>query len=387
MEFYLILLLISIVGSFLPYNKQKVISLLMVLFMFVICSLRGADVGTDTINYMNFSMRLDTEGFGPLYSLFADLAQLSLFPPTAFLSIISALTYIPLFIICNKYTRMPCLTLFLFMSTTAIYFLETFNISRQALAIMYVLLAVILYDENRNKNAFIHTSNTLQQFQSVQKGTSGLMRPSISRKILIVALFCFAFIAHPYTILIAPLFILKNIRLTKDRLVLYMGMSVLFGLFLSEYVMTMLISLLSFVFDGSSSYLFSHLTKYSTYDFSSDYTFIGKIVHILPYFLLLIFTYRKKLVNSLIYKMMFWGFVLLSISLYSIFSERIACTYTIAIIVALPNIYHFLTKRQKIQTFFVLVYFVYRYVSDMYVMAASDLNYPVPYKFIFENGL
>ena len=166
-----------------------------------------------------------------------------------------------------------------------------------------------------------------------------------------------------------------------------MVISVFLGLFVSEYVMTFLISILSMLFGGSSSYLLSHLTKYTTYDFSSEYTFIGKVAHILPYIFLLLFTYRKEYANTLIYKMMFWGFVLLSISLSSIFSERIACTYTIAIIVALPNIYFSLTKRQKMYTFLVFAYLVYRYISDMQVMALSNLNYPVPYKFIFENGI
>lgn len=384
MEYYLILLLLSIVGLFLSYNKQKTLSILMIIFMSGICCLRGVDVGTDTITYMNFSMGHDTDGFGPLYSLFAFFAQLTPFPPTVFLTIISILTYIPLLIICSKYSKMPCLTLFLFMSTTAIYFLETFNICRQALAIMYVLLAIIQYDEKGNENEFY----TIRQIHNVKTGKGNIYKKtSFSNKTISISLLCFAFIAHPYTILIAPLFILKNINLTRDKMMLYIVISVFLGLFVSEYVMTFLISILSMLFGGSSSYLLSHLTKYTTYDYSSEYTFIGRVAHILPYIFLLLFTYRKEYANTLIYKMMFWGFVLLSISLSSIFSERIACTYTIAIIVALPNIYFSLTKRQKMYTFLVFAYLVYRYISDMQVMALSNLNYPVPYKFIFENGI
>lgn len=366
MTYYLILLVISILGIFLPIKWQRLLAILMVSVMCILCSLRGFDVGTDTINYVNYSLGDVTEAFGPLYVVFRELSQLTMFPSVTFLFILAVFTYIPLAFVCYKYSDLPCLSLFLFMSTSAMYFLETFNICRQALAIMYVLLAMIYYRD------FTH-SVSIGEF---------LRENSFSLLLLL-----FAFFAHPYVILILPLFWLKNIEMDEKRMVVILGVSVVFGLFLSETVMAGLISILSFVFGGSDSYLLSHLTKYSDYDYSSEYTFVGRLAHITPYVLLVIVTFSKDLYNNIMYKMMFWGIVLLGICLSSVFSERIACTYTIAIIIAIPNIIYYLPKEHKIVVALIFCYFAYRYIGDMNVMQFKDLNNPVPYKFIFSDLL
>ena len=364
MTYYLILLVISILGIFLPIKWQRILAILMVSFMCILCSLRGFDVGTDTINYVNYSLRDVTDTFGPLYVLFRELSQLTMYPFVTFLCILAVLTYIPLAIVCYKYSDLPCLSLFLFMSTSAMYFFETFNICRQALAIMYILLAMIYYRDVTNSVGF---------------------GDFLRKNSFPVLLLLFAFFSLLYVILILPLFWLKRIQIDKKRMVVILGVSVIFGLFLSEAVMSGLISILYFVFGGSDSYLLSHLTKYSDYDYSSDYTLVGRFAHIAPYILLLIITFNKKLADNILYKMLYWGIVLLGICLSSVFSERIACTYTISIIVVIPNLMYYLSRSQKIVVALIFCYFTYRYVGDMNIMQFNDLNSPVPYKFIFSD--
>ena len=94
--FYLVLA-VSAFCCFLPYKKQKIASTFLLVAMMLICGLRASDVGVDTHRYVAFAeMRWDDYRWGPIFVVLKHIAEL--FPNTgsAFLMLMSMLTYLPL---------------------------------------------------------------------------------------------------------------------------------------------------------------------------------------------------------------------------------------------------------------------------------------------------
>lgn len=307
---FIYILIAAIICCFLPKEKQKIASILLLFAMMIICGIRAYDVGVDTHNYVQY-VRSSNESdykWGPLYLLFKQIALLFNNERTAFLMIMSALTYVPLMFIASKRSSYPALSVLFFIIPVADYFVQSMNIVRQSMAIVYVLGAAILIDQHKKKLA---------------------------------ALFLvLAFFLHPYTFIAVGLLFLDKIHLTKKGVTIILVVSCLLGLVGMLTGIRDVLNLMMLLTSDSSEGLISKLGKYGgNYDIESNFSLIGQLSHMLPLMAMCWLGANDKSMKSIYFKMMLIGCVITNIFVSVIYCERIASTYTIAQFLAVPMIY------------------------------------------------
>ena len=125
--------------------------------MMFVCAMRGSSVGADTSHYLeSYGNSLSHESYEAEYLFYVVIKTVYEYTDTPEMTqvILSILTFIPYIIIFTKYSKIPTLSLLLFIVTANVYYLEAFNIVRQAAATPYLLLAFINLN-NKNKKWFL----------------------------------------------------------------------------------------------------------------------------------------------------------------------------------------------------------------------------------------
>lgn len=350
MYLYVSLLILAVLNCLLPINKQKNVSILLFLLMMLLCCLRAYDVGRDTHNYVFFA---ENPGFfnlawGPIYWFFVEISQYTPLPATTFLSLMAFFTYIPLMVISSKYSMRPALSVLLYMIPSALYFYETFNLARQMLAISYILLAIVMIAENRRKLSIITAA--------------------------------IAFLLHPYTFIFFAFYFGYKFRFTQKKVYLLVLGSAFLGLFgIMEFIYSILEHMAS-IFEDSS---FAILTKFAKYgdageNIESNYSFIGQMSHIIPLSVVCLYGASNKSENNLYYKAMVIGCIITNLFIGVVYCERIASTFTIAQIIAIPYLYTHSTSREKNFYFAILVMTAFLYLYNL-EQQSHDINVWTPY--------
>ena len=347
--FYLILS-ISALCCLLPYKKQKFVSSILLVAMMIICGLRAFDVGVDTHRYVQFAeSRWDDYRWGPLFVLLKHIADF--FPNTgsAFLMLMSILTYLPLLFIIKKYSRYPALSVLMFIIPVGDYFVQSMNIARQSIAIIMVLYAAVMVANKKKRNALFYI--------------------------------ILAFFFHPYTFPSVIILFLDKIKLTKTTVYVLLGVSIFIGLIGTLSGIQDVLNLMMMMTADSQSDLISKLGKYGDYDIVSGFSMIGQLSHMLPLAAMCVLGLNKFTLDDVYYKLMLLGCVATNIFVSVIFCERIASTFTIAQILAVPYIYQTSPQRRKILVVLLIILtgmlFLYNLKGNM------QLDIWFPYHTIF----
>lgn len=155
---FLFLLLLTVLCCFFPARFQRVLSLFIVLYMLFICGFRNWNVGTDTYAYISFfeDELNQLERIEPFFKLLIVLTSYVTDNYQLFLFIVASITYIPLFVVLNKVSNSPCLSLLLFETSTMLYFFETFNILRQSISIVFLLYFYYYLENNKIYKSFFY---------------------------------------------------------------------------------------------------------------------------------------------------------------------------------------------------------------------------------------
>lgn len=350
---YIYALIIAVLCCFLPRQIQKYTSVIILMVMMFICGFRAYDVGVDTHNYVAYaSMQGDVSDYkwGPFYLIIKYFAGFFDNNQTAFLIIMAMLTYIPLAIVIKNKSEYPALSVLMFIIPVANYFVQSFNICRQSIAIVFVLIAALLIEKGK-------------KWQSL-------------------GVFVLCFLIHPYSFIALVIFLFDRIILSKTKVTVVIIVTMLLGLVGTLTGIQDVLNLLMLATSDSSSELISKLGKYGDYEIAASFSIVGQLSHMLPLSAMCFLGANEKTMKTILYKMMFAGCVLTNILVSVIFCERIASTFTIAQLIAVPYIYKTSNKFNRRMLILLIIgtalLFLYNFKAD------TQLDIWTPYHTIFD---
>lgn len=351
MLIYIILLIALFLGFVVPRKSQIRYSFVIFVIMMLICGLRAESVGTDTANYYRFFLGAQTnDRYGFFYEALRDVNFYFGGNPSVALLIVAALTFIPLFIILKKHSPYLILSLVLYTVSLSQFYLETFNLARQSLAIVFVLFAVCMSIEQQ---------------------------PGRERFISIILCLSFAFIAHKMTVISWPFFLFSKHRFSIATVVIVIIVSIIIGLSnILENVYTFLNYLQKFE-DAN------YLSTYADHDIESELNVIGTLTRLIPISVLCLLLYpqNKKGKTVILFNFFFGGVIIINILMRMSLCVRFASPLLIAELILVPCMYKEGRPLQKLGiTLFIAYECAYYFYSLYSLLSMSDLNPPVPYK-------
>ena len=137
------------------YNRKELYLLITFIILFLISSLRGSDVGTDTKTYMTMFNEIginDIKSFSSMEPLFYLLNLVTYFISSNSHAIIFVMSLITIFsfgLYTFHFSKDYLLSVIIFLGLG--YYFLTFNISRQMLGFAMILFSLYFYQKNDNK--------------------------------------------------------------------------------------------------------------------------------------------------------------------------------------------------------------------------------------------
>ena len=146
--YFLILLLTLILYINNKYSKRA--ALLVMLLLFLLTGLRDTSVGIDTSRYVELYLydRGD-ENREPLFAFVSDIIGWFNASGNTWLFLISLFIYVPYMIIVKKYSKVPMMSVLLFLTSTSLFFFDGMNGIRQWIACAFILLGLIKRSEGK----------------------------------------------------------------------------------------------------------------------------------------------------------------------------------------------------------------------------------------------
>ncbi|PWH86970.1 EpsG family protein [Brumimicrobium oceani] len=154
MTFYFIFALFVLLSSAIKKNGEIILHFLVAILVFIV-GFRAIEVGTDTINYKMYFDVIQSGEYLPVEAGWLAINNLVILFNGSFetlLLLVTLLTMLPVYYVCKKSSVNPALSLFFYI--TLYFYFYSFNISRQILAISFVLLG-FHFLKNNIKLAFI----------------------------------------------------------------------------------------------------------------------------------------------------------------------------------------------------------------------------------------
>jgi len=151
MILYLFVLLFSLIYGISDYSKNgrnsKTYIFIMFMFLFFISALRNNNIGTDTVSYINTFILINSElnfasmfelNMEPLFTLLNRFTYILNNSPQTILFITSFIINLLILTVIHKRSKLPWLSIFLYISLYSYY--QSFNGIRQ-----YIAIAIIFY--------------------------------------------------------------------------------------------------------------------------------------------------------------------------------------------------------------------------------------------------
>lgn len=331
---YVIVMLLAVVNCFVGKKYQRQTSVMLLFFMMLMCAFRGYDVGVDTERYVGFVSSSDyVFEWGPIYSFLKVVVKMFPYSETIFLSVMAMATYIPLMYLTKRYSLKPAMTVLMYIIPTAIYFNESFNIARQSISIIYILWAAISLQYGRRKECY--------------------------------ALLVLAFLFHTYSIFFVFFFLVYKINFTPKRVYILVGLTIVLGLIGTLSGIKMAMNTVAMIVSNSSDSFLGNLGRYAKNDVDSNFSLIGQLSHILPLASLCVIGATRRVQGNLLFKMMVCGCLIMNVFTSITFCERLASSFTIAQIMALPTIYRCSSKKRKQLIILLLIMTAALYVYEL----------------------
>ena len=353
MAVYFIILFLSLLSVLAKEKQIKVfLSLSVLLSMFVLCGMRGQDVGQDTPAYFNV-YKYGTSYEEPLFTLSTLLFRYLDLPFYAYTIFIAFLTYFFLYVHYRKTSENIAFSLLIFLTFSVNFFPQTFNVIRQYVAIVLIMCSLDFLLENKKGTALVFfISSMLFHYSAAIIG-------------VLMAL-CFLIRRIPFWIVLFSVLL-----------------SLIFGLTFQkgygEYA-----SVISGFLMSSSNEQAEYYNRYFDNPMESNYNIIGTLANMLPFSFFTLLLYTKENSRLVLYKFFFLC-VLLSNTFFSIlYVYRITMYGLFCITTLLPNTINctstFKKKGLLILTIFMVLWFIYVLFSNK----EDDLAGIMPYKFFFE---
>lgn len=364
MDVYIFVYFIAILLCFLKrYTLNRNLTVLFSLLLCVLCFLRAENIGSDTIHYLKiYQSDIAMSRYKKEFMFFHIIQWIKSvgFDEVGCQVAMAILCYIPFIILMYKKSCYPALTILLFIISTNRYFFETFNISRQMVAVSFALWSWIFFYEKKEKIAIL--------FYVIACGF------------------------HMSTIFTLPVLLLcRKKDFSYKAIYCYLAISLFWTFIFSNpaLISSFLYYLKAFSFLGIDKYVYL-----DGYRLEMDRTFVGLLTLVGPHVLLCILLVNKDRKNFLV-KLYYCGVIMLNIVAVLPISYRFALSLTALELFLLPGLFikgtykpiltsEFFSKSKYLQLknspllifyiFLLLVYSLY-----LFTLSSSLAEY-VPYK-------
>lgn len=348
---YLFLLFLALVNLiFVKSPKIKIPSLIIVVFMFLLCGFRAETIGTDTGSYVDIvnGTKANAEEkmeFQLLLRLLVEIARVTSLP--FFFSLCAILTYFPLFIILNKSCgRFLPIALLVFIVSMQAYFIQSLNIMRQVMATVFLLCS----------------------YYEINKGN----------KILFVLWYILALLIHTISLIILPFLFISSYKFSFRTVLFIILSAICFAFyFASGFGIETLLS-------HFSDIEYMNLYHFAYYENETEhYGVFGLIKLLIPCSLFCLCSY-KLLKGHFYCRLYMWGVVILCLSApWTIYALRLSMGLYATELFIIPMLYKKLSNRQllipNVYVLFLIIYYLYT-SFNLYM----DDKLLVPYRFFFE---
>lgn len=299
-------LLIAVLNCFVRNKKANMLfALVCFIYMMLLSGLRDVSVGTDTFRYVGlFRGEISTDKTFEFVFLWLIRSCRSLFDNyPGFLLLLSALIYIPFFLVASKeISNAFKFFLLLFVISNNLYFIDSFNAVRQLISTSFLFIS-FMYLKRRKFIPFF-------------------------------VIFVLAFGFHNSALFFLPFILLSMIKIKEATAYLMLVFAVVFSLFGSLFLTReMLFNLLdSISFLGINHY--SHYLLFSDYSMGFNVIGLTKLVIIPAIVCGICFKYS----NDLYSRIYLWGIVFLSLlSPIIAISSRASMGLTVAELIVVPH--------------------------------------------------
>lgn len=356
MIIYFLMAFITVILTIIVEKKYQIFfSSIIILIMFLICGLRGANVGIDTKDYVDsFQTGID--------SYFTDSNEI-LFPFTytivhffcdswvIWLLFVSSLIYIPLFIVLKNESPNPLFSSLIFMVSISHFFPESMNIIRQSIATIFIL------------GAYCYWNN--------------------EKKFISLILLLIAVLFHTTSIIALPFLFFKKVRLNNNFVVLSLFLVTLLGItgfygFINDFILDMS-GLNDNVYSGT-------IVRYSNYGSGAGSNLNGYIFSIVPFSILCLIT--KPISDEdnkyrFYFNILFFGTILYNLISTIEYSFRMVYGLMIIQILVIPYSYKFGNRNRRIliiiyTSIMTILHFLYMYSRNKEIIGSI-----VPYHFFW----
>lgn len=350
MGYFLFLVLFCCIFACNKSSANKQAAALILVFMVLLNGLRGMTVGQDTASYyLMFSSSSISDRIEPLFAALIAACRFLGLSYNAFLVIIAILIYAPLYYAFKTWSLNPCLSFLVYIVFSTFFFVNSFNVLRNAVASSLLFLAI------------------------------GYWRVHDLKKSALLLLSSVGF--HYSAIVVIPFLLLaklsKNIKPTVAIVLILLSMII--GISFPFYE-----NLLSSVFQQISGLSGAVMDNYSGYLGNveeSEANAKGVIMLVGPFSLLSVLSFLSKDTDKLWAILLFYGVIIGNLFVGVLYTYRLTVYLTMFSLLLVPqlvNRHNSLIRFVTLCLTFVMVaYFVYSLITG------RTLNI-LPYKFYFE---
>lgn len=327
--------------------KSKFLNVIVFMILCFFCAFRGADVGSDTKNYLQiYDNWLSIDYYKAEYCFycvcyfFKSLGT----PPYVCQIFIAVLTYSLFIILFNKWSLNSSISILIFIISFFCYYFESFNIVRQLTSTSFLMWAWYYLGEKKYYKGF---------------------------------LFYFMAIGfHATSLLYLPIiFLAKSINISFLGMILLLLISLVFAfIFSSVSVLGSLFKQLSFLLSlGSGDY-----STYANYNLGLTKTTFGLITLIVPpsFICYCAYPYIK---NKFYYKLFFWGVIMLNFLSIMPTSYRMVYGIIALELIIYPVILKRASYNIRLLTLMLIIVEILFYLRDDAFLRSSSL---IPYNLI-----
>lgn len=328
-------------------------SKVLALLMFLLCALRGIDVGIDTSHYF--------DSFNAGVSRYIEVGywiirRVSIWCGNSFqifITLFACASLLPLYKMLKRTSVNVSFSLLIYLSFSNYYYPEVFNTIRATSAIAFFVLALSYWD-----------------VESYRKSLS---------------LFVIACLFHVSALIATAVVLCVTVIKKIPRTICYITViaSMVFGFVFqtgfSEYSYSLSLWLGNISGDFTDYYS-KHLMELNETDFNS----IGTLANMLPFTLFSLFLYDEKNSTSCFYKLFVIGTALSNIFISISLIYRITMFFTILLIVVLPNTLKRLKQTPKYIVKVLILFMLLWYIYKLFGTSSDNMAGIIPYKFFFE---
>jgi hypothetical protein len=319
----------------------------------LITGMRDESIGVDSPQYANrFSFVYDIS-WGDLTSMYEPIYQLTVNFVNSFTSkygwwflLMSVITFTPIAIAICSYSKIPLLSVLVYMVSTVHLFPETMNIMRQSVAISFLLLSYIFFSKNK--------------------------------KLLSGVLFLVAFGFHFSSVIVIPFYFLCKINIKRKYVISALILTFIIGIIGLSVISSNFISNIFFNLGGNFE---TGIDKFNNQSDIRMLNIYGVIMSLLPINILcylLLPSQSDDKTYKYLFNIFFCG-VIISNLLYSSVSFGFRYSYPFFVVESLLFANKYKTEK-RLKPY--LVFIVLFYCFYLWQFSVSDVpNMIIPYSF------